>query len=62
MNPRATVLARLFTDLLKDYLSEFSYYAEVAGLHYGFDIQTDGLIVRSDYQFGVVCLLNSQFL
>ncbi|TPX31670.1 hypothetical protein SmJEL517_g05085 [Synchytrium microbalum] len=47
-SPRNTVLARLFTELMKDYLSEYSYYAEVAGLHYGLDIQTDGVLLTMD--------------
>ncbi|TPX51820.1 hypothetical protein SeMB42_g00517 [Synchytrium endobioticum] len=57
MNPKMSVLARLFTDLLKDYLSEFSYYAEVAGLHYDFDILTDGLILTMDGYNHKLCIL-----
>ncbi|KAH6579183.1 hypothetical protein BASA60_003367 [Batrachochytrium salamandrivorans] len=39
------VLSKLFTDLFKDSLNEFSYYAEVAGLHYRFDNTVDGLML-----------------
>ncbi|KAK9664344.1 hypothetical protein RND81_14G035000 [Saponaria officinalis] len=33
-SPKAEVLTDIFTRLLTDYLNEYAYYAEVAGLHY----------------------------
>ncbi|KAL5037149.1 hypothetical protein BDV3_006687 [Batrachochytrium dendrobatidis] len=40
---KSCVLTRLFTDLFKDELNEFSYYAEVAGLQYLFDNTAGGM-------------------
>lgn len=40
ISPEAEVLADLFARLLMDYLNEYAYYAQVAGLHYGIS-QTD---------------------
>nr|KAJ3423186.1 Insulinase (Peptidase M16) [Polyrhizophydium stewartii] len=37
------VLTRLFADLFKDALNEFSYYAEIAGLEYKLDNTVDGM-------------------
>ncbi|KAH9625012.1 hypothetical protein KSS87_008080 [Heliosperma pusillum] len=34
-SPKSEVLTDIFTRLLMDYLNEYAYYAEVAGLHYG---------------------------
>ncbi|KAK2653140.1 hypothetical protein Ddye_012996 [Dipteronia dyeriana] len=34
-SPEAEVLADIFTRLLMDYLNEYAYYAQVAGLYYG---------------------------
>ncbi|KAM7272144.1 hypothetical protein ACFE04_031358 [Oxalis oulophora] len=34
ISPEAAVLTDIFTRLLTDYLNEYAYYAEVAGLHY----------------------------
>ncbi|KAI9096425.1 Metalloenzyme, LuxS/M16 peptidase-like protein [Phlyctochytrium arcticum] len=45
LSPRACTLSRLYTDLLKDALNEFSYYAEVAGLSYSLDNNTDGMVL-----------------
>ncbi|KAG2687109.1 hypothetical protein I3760_09G037100 [Carya illinoinensis] len=39
-SPEAEVLTDLFTRLLMDYLNEYAYYAQVAGLYYGIN-QTD---------------------
>lgn len=36
---------RLYTDLLKDSLNEYSYDAEVAGLHYNIENQLEGMLV-----------------
>ncbi|KDP26057.1 hypothetical protein JCGZ_21090 [Jatropha curcas] len=41
ISPEAKVLTGLFTRLVMDYLNEFAYYAEVAGLSYGIT-NTDG--------------------
>ncbi|KAJ7972217.1 insulin-degrading enzyme-like 1, peroxisomal [Quillaja saponaria] len=39
-SPEAEVLTDIFTRLLMDYLNEYAYYAQVAGLYYGIN-QTD---------------------
>jgi insulysin len=39
------MLTRLFSDLLKDTLNEFSYFAEVAGLSFDLENTTDGIIL-----------------
>ncbi|KAM3582295.1 metalloprotease [Umbelopsis sp. WA50703] len=36
---------RLYTDLLKDSLNEYSYDAEVAGLHYNIENQLEGMLL-----------------
>ncbi|KAI8904966.1 Metalloenzyme, LuxS/M16 peptidase-like protein [Powellomyces hirtus] len=45
VSPLACTLARIYTDLLKDALNEFSYYAEVAGLSYALENNTDGMVL-----------------
>ncbi|KAI8924023.1 Metalloenzyme, LuxS/M16 peptidase-like protein [Entophlyctis helioformis] len=42
-SPMSCVLTRLYTDLLKDALNEFSYYASLAGLEYRLDNAVDGM-------------------
>ncbi|KAJ3270626.1 Insulinase (Peptidase M16) [Terramyces sp. JEL0728] len=42
---RSFMLTRLFVELVKDSLIEYSYFAEVAGLTYNIDNSTDGLIL-----------------
>lgn len=44
-SPRSAVQSRLWVELVKDALSEFSYDAEVAGLLYNVDSQLDGIVV-----------------
>lgn len=44
-SPRTAVLSRLFVELVKDALTEYSYDAEVAGLAYNLESQLDGLEV-----------------
>ncbi|RKO84131.1 Metalloenzyme, LuxS/M16 peptidase-like protein, partial [Blyttiomyces helicus] len=44
-SPLASNLTRLYADLLKDSLSEFSYYADVAGLSYALENSTDGIML-----------------
>ncbi|KOS15541.1 ste23-metalloprotease involved in a-factor processing [Malassezia pachydermatis] len=44
-SPRTAVLSRLYVELVKDALCEFSYDADVAGLHYNIDSQMDGIDV-----------------
>jgi insulysin len=44
-SPKESVLTRLFTDLVTDSLTEFSYDAELAGLEYSFASHTQGLWV-----------------
>jgi insulysin len=39
------VLTRLYTDLLKDLINEFSYFADIAGLSFHLDNSIDGLIL-----------------
>lgn len=48
-SPEASVLTRIFTKLLVDYLNEYAYYAQVAGLNYsivttgtGFQVSVSG--------------------
>ncbi|KAI8825830.1 Metalloenzyme, LuxS/M16 peptidase-like protein [Fimicolochytrium jonesii] len=45
VTPLACTLTRVYTDLLKDALNEFSYYAEVAGLSYALENNTDGMVL-----------------
>ncbi|KAL2952719.1 hypothetical protein AAZX31_19G126700 [Glycine max] len=40
-SPEAKVLTHIFTELLMDYLNEYAYYAQVAGLYYSIS-HTDG--------------------
>ncbi|EGN95669.1 hypothetical protein SERLA73DRAFT_113347 [Serpula lacrymans var. lacrymans S7.3] len=44
-SPRAAVLTRIFSDLVNDSLTEFSYDASLAGLSYGFASHSLGLWV-----------------
>ncbi|KAK7244519.1 hypothetical protein RIF29_39342 [Crotalaria pallida] len=43
-SPEAQVLTHIFTELLMDYLNEYAYYAQVAGLYYHID-HSDGFQV-----------------
>ncbi|KAM3578800.1 metalloprotease [Umbelopsis sp. WA50703] len=43
--PSNCVKTRLYTDLLKDSLNEYSYDAEVAGLHYNIENQLEGMLL-----------------
>ena len=45
VTPLSSVLTRLFTDLLEDSLNAYSYYAQVAGLNYYIDNNTEGFEV-----------------
>ncbi|KZT02312.1 insulin-degrading enzyme [Laetiporus sulphureus 93-53] len=50
VSARASVMTRLFSDLVNDSLTEFSYDAELAGLTYNFSPQTLGMsVVLSGY-------------
>ncbi|KAK8473442.1 hypothetical protein PHAVU_001G133200 [Phaseolus vulgaris] len=40
-SPEAQILVNIFTQLLMDYLNDYAYYAQVAGLYYGIN-RTDG--------------------
>lgn len=40
---KSSLLTRLYTELLKECLNEYSYYAEVAGLAYNLDNSTSGI-------------------
>ncbi|KAI9136484.1 Metalloenzyme, LuxS/M16 peptidase-like protein [Paraphysoderma sedebokerense] len=44
--PKLAVQSKVFTELLRDSLTEFSYDAEVAGLSYSLDTQIDGLMLH----------------
>ncbi|XP_024189601.1 insulin-degrading enzyme-like 1, peroxisomal [Rosa chinensis] len=44
-SPEAEVLTSIFTDLLMDYLNDYAYYAEVAGLYYGINHTESGFQV-----------------
>ncbi|KAL2602981.1 hypothetical protein R1flu_022426 [Riccia fluitans] len=41
-SPEAVLLASIFSDLVNDYLSAYTYSAQVAGLSYGFSSPDDG--------------------
>ncbi|CAL9246037.1 unnamed protein product [Arabidopsis halleri] len=41
-SPDAVVLSNIFVRLLVDYLNEYAYYAQVAGLHYGLSLSGNG--------------------
>ncbi|KAJ3185740.1 Insulinase (Peptidase M16) [Gaertneriomyces sp. JEL0708] len=43
MSPLACVLTRMYAEILKDALNEFSYYADLAGVSYSLDNTTEGL-------------------
>uniref|UniRef100_A0A5B7AKQ5 Putative Insulinase (Peptidase family M16) family protein isoform 1 n=1 Tax=Davidia involucrata TaxID=16924 RepID=A0A5B7AKQ5_DAVIN len=44
-SPEAEVLTDIFTRLLMDYLNEYAYYAQVAGLYYGINHTDNGFQV-----------------
>ncbi|KAL6987137.1 Insulin-degrading enzyme-like 1, peroxisomal, variant 2 [Sarracenia purpurea var. burkii] len=44
-SPEAAVLTNIFTRLLLDYLNEYAYYAEVAGLYYSISVTDNGFQV-----------------
>ncbi|KAL1225571.1 Insulin-degrading enzyme-like 2 [Cardamine amara subsp. amara] len=41
-SPHAEVLSNIFVWLLVDYLNEYAYYAQTAGLHYGLSLSDNG--------------------
>ena len=45
VSPRAAVLTQLYSKLVNDALSELSYPADLAGLHYGLRASTQGLLI-----------------
>lgn len=47
LTPLNCVLSKLVVEVMKETLNEFSYHAEVAGLEYSLDSNTDGLIVNT---------------
>jgi insulysin len=58
VDPFASVAARMFSELLRDHLVEYAYYAEIAGLHYSVDTQVDGVnVIVSGYSDKIVLLL-----
>jgi len=44
----SSVSSRLFTELVKDSLNEYSYDADLAGLSYSFEQQGDGILLNAD--------------
>lgn len=59
-SPRTAVLSRLLVELVKDALCEYSYDADVAGLHYSVDSQMDGVdIIVGGYNDKLPKLLQS---
>ncbi|PPQ98811.1 hypothetical protein CVT24_003365 [Panaeolus cyanescens] len=44
-SPRSSVMTRLYSDLVNDSLSEYSYNADLAGLTYSFSSHTGGLYI-----------------
>ncbi|GAA6064646.1 hypothetical protein JCM10212_004488 [Sporobolomyces blumeae] len=44
----ASVSSRLFTELVRDSLNEYSYDADLAGLSYSFEQQGDGILLSAD--------------
>jgi insulysin len=45
LTPEAAVMVQLYAALLNDYLSEVTYPAELAGLHYGVRPTVAGLLI-----------------
>ena len=43
--PFHSVMTKMFTELVKDALSEYSYMAEIAGLSYGIDVVVEGFVL-----------------
>ncbi|KAG0570443.1 hypothetical protein KC19_6G162300 [Ceratodon purpureus] len=57
-SPEASVLTRIFTKLLVDYLNEYAYYAQVAGLNYSIVTTGTGFQVSvSGYHHKLITLL-----
>ncbi|GAA5845286.1 hypothetical protein JCM3766R1_000717 [Sporobolomyces carnicolor] len=55
----ASVSSRVFTELVRDSLNEYSYDADLAGLSYSFDQQADGILLNADgYNDKLAVLLN----
>ncbi|GAA5890262.1 hypothetical protein JCM6882_008774 [Rhodosporidiobolus microsporus] len=46
--PSNSILSRLFTELIRDSLTEYAYDAELAGLSYNFDQAGDGILLTVD--------------
>jgi len=47
-SPLAAAKCRIFTELIRDSLNEYSYDADLAGLSYNFEIQADGILLTMD--------------
>ncbi|CAM6127653.1 unnamed protein product [Calypogeia fissa] len=57
-SPEASVLTKIFTKLLVDYLNEYVYYAEVAGLSYKIQTSVNGFQVSvSGYNDKLIVLM-----
>ncbi|KAI8912435.1 Metalloenzyme, LuxS/M16 peptidase-like protein [Gorgonomyces haynaldii] len=59
---RSCVLTRLFTELLKDALNEFSYAAELAGLDYSLTNTPEGMVLTLNGFSNKIHLLADQFI
>lgn len=58
LDPFASVAARMFTELLRDHLVEYAYFAEVADLHYSLESHVDGILLSvSGYNDKIPVLL-----
>ncbi|KAI5318375.1 hypothetical protein L3X38_038083 [Prunus dulcis] len=59
-SPEAEVLTNIFTQLLMDYLNEFAYYAQVAGLNYGISHTDSGFqVILAGYNHKLRILLET---
>ncbi|GBG72511.1 hypothetical protein CBR_g12082 [Chara braunii] len=57
-SPENSILTRIFTKLLIDYLNEYAYYAEVAGLAYSVEHSVSGFLVTvTGYNHKLLALL-----
>jgi insulysin len=43
--PLHSTLTKLYVELVKDSLAEFSYMAECAGVHYAIEVHQEGILV-----------------
>ncbi|XP_073221910.1 insulin-degrading enzyme-like 1, peroxisomal isoform X3 [Cicer arietinum] len=59
-SPEAEILTHIFTQLLMDYLNDYAYYAQVAGLHYSINHTDTGFqVTLSGYNHKLRILLET---